>query len=55
MYDNICRELKLILGASEVSLEASFAEDIVYVSSTGDRYVRENYYYGLGRGRDGGG
>ena len=41
MYDNICRELKLILGggpgakkkceASEVLLEASFAEDGVYV------------------------
>ena len=64
MYDNMCKELKLILGGgpgaksgefNKVKMEASFAEDGVYVSSTGERFVRENYYRGRGRGRGGGG
>ena len=65
MYDSMCKELKLILGGGpgskynvetrEVKMEHASGEDDVYITTNGERYVRENFYRGRGRGRGRGG
>ena len=60
MFANMCKELKLILGGGPgvnksetdplVKMEPACGEEGVYVSTSGERFVKENYYRGRGRG-----
>ena len=60
MFDNMCREIKLVLGGgpganrendNTMKVERSTGEEGVFVASNGERFVRENFYRGGGRGR----
>ena len=61
MFDNMCKEIKLVLGGGPgtnqmageaMKVEPSLGEEGVFVASSGERFVRENFYRGGGgRGR----
>ena len=61
MFDNMCKEIKLVLGGGPgtnqvageaIKFELSSGEEGVFVTSNGERFVRENYYRGgTGRGK----
>ena len=61
MFDNMCKEIKLVLGGGPgtsqvageaIKVEPSSGEEGIFVASSGERFVRENFYRGGGgRGR----
>ena len=57
MFDNMCKEIKLVLGGGPgtsqgggeaIKVEPSSGEEGVFVISSGERFVRENFYRGGG-------
>ena len=61
MFDNMCKQIKLVLGGGPgtskaandaFKVEPSREEEGIFVTTSGERYVRENFYRGGGgRGR----